>query len=115
VRTLCSAVLGLEAIVLFLAIPVALTLSDTSTGVVLWVGGALVVACFVGAGAMRGREQVGLAIGWVVQVVALASGFVVPAMFFLGGLFAILWFLAIRLGRKGDAATAAHEASRDGG
>lgn len=110
-RTLCSAVLLFEAIVLGLAIPVALALSDVSTGTVVGVGSALVVGCFLAAG-LLGRGPVGLAIGWLVQAGAVLSGFVVPLMFFLGGVFALLWFFAIRLGRIGDAATAAHRAEQ---
>jgi len=110
VRTLCSAVLVFEAIVLGLAIPVALALSDADGGAVVAVGLTLVVLCFLAAG-LLGRGQVGLAIGWVVQVAAVLAGFVIPVMFFLGVLFGLLWFFAIRLGRKGDAATAAHRAS----
>jgi hypothetical protein len=111
VRTLCSSVLLFEAIVLGLAIPVALALSDVDTGLVVGIGVALVVACFLAAG-LLGRGSAGLAIGWVVQVCAILAGFVIPVMFFLGGLFALLWFYAIHLGRKGDAATAAHQAEQ---
>ena len=100
-----------EAIVLGLAIPVALLLSDVDTALVLSVGIGLIVASVLAIG-LLGRGQVGLAIGWAVQVVAVLSGFVVPVMFFLGGLFALLWFYAIKLGRKGDAATAAHKAEQ---
>jgi hypothetical protein len=109
VRTLCSSVLLLQAIVIGLAIPVALALSDVPDSTVLWGGGILVLMCFVSAGLLR--SPVGLALGWAVQVGAILSGFVVPTMFFLGGVFALLWYFAIRLGRQGDAATAAHRAS----
>jgi len=34
------------------------------------------------------------------QVALVAAGLVVPVMFFLGLVFAALWFLAIHLGRK---------------
>jgi len=111
VRTLCSAVLLFEAIVLGLAIPVALTLSNVDNAVVIWVGTGLVVASLLAIG-LLGRGPAGLAIGWAVQVVAVLSGFVIPVMFFLGGLFALLWFYAIHLGRKGDIATAAHKAEQ---
>ena len=40
------------------------------------------------------------AAGWVVQLGAIALGFVVPLMFFLGALFALLWGTADFLGRK---------------
>ena len=36
--------------------------------------------------------------GWAVQVLVVASGFVVPAMFLLGAVFAGLWYAALRLG-----------------
>jgi hypothetical protein len=110
VRTLCSSVLVLQAIVLGLAIPVALTLSDVDNSLVLWTGGVLIVLCFVATG-LLGRGNVGLALGWLVQVASVLSGFVVPAMFALGLMFGVLWYFAIVLGRKGDAATAAHRAS----
>jgi hypothetical protein len=34
------------------------------------------------------------------QGLTIISGFAVPAMFFLGGIFAALWFTAIWLGRR---------------
>ena len=109
-RTLCSAVLLFQAIVLGLAIPVALALSDVDNTTVLRGGSVLVLLCFVSI-ATLGRGPVGLAIGWFVEVASVLAGFVVPTMFFLGGVFLVLWFLAIRLGRRGDAATAEHRAA----
>ena len=110
-RTLCSAVLLFEAIVLGLAIPVALTLSDVDNGLIIWTGVALILASVLAIG-LLGRGRVGITIGWAVQAVAVLSGFVVPVMFFLGGLFGLLWFYAIKLGRTGDEATAAHQAEQ---
>ena len=46
----------------------------------------------------------------VLQVLIIATGFIVPAMFFLGVVFAIMWFYAIRVGRQGDAIKAARQA-----
>ena len=61
------------------------------------------------------RSAWGYAAGWVVQVAAIGLGFVVPVMFFLGGVFALLWGTADFLGRKIEreraAAYAAHEAA----
>ena len=109
-RTLCSAVLVLEAIVLGLAIPVALTLSDLDNAVAGWGGAGLVVLCVLATG-LLGRP-IGLVLGWLVQVLAVLAGFFVPAMFLVGLMFVGLWAAAIHLGRKGDAARAAHEAAR---
>ena len=110
-RTLCSAVLLFQAIVLGLAVPVALHLSDADNGAVVAVGGTLVALCFVAAGLLG--TPAGLVIGWFVEVASVLAGFVVPTMFALGTVFLVLWYFAIRLGRKGDAATAAHRAAQD--
>jgi hypothetical protein len=110
VRTLCSAVLAFQAIVIGLAIPVALTLSDLDNAVAAWGGAALVLLCIVSAGLLG--KPIGLVLGWLVQVLTLLSGIAVPAMFAVGLIFGALWVAAIILGRKGDAATAAHEAAR---
>jgi len=40
-------------------------------------------------------------------------GFVISLMFYMGGLFAILWVVAIFLGRRGEAIKAALIASAD--
>ena len=39
-------------------------------------------------------------LGWAVQVAAIALGFAVPTMFFLGAVFLALWATAYFLGRK---------------
>jgi hypothetical protein len=43
-------------------------------------------------------------VGWVLQVVVVLTGVLAPPMFIVGGIFALLWGLAIRLGRQTDAA-----------
>ena len=70
--------------------------------------GAIMVACLFVAGSQK--RSWGLLAGWILQVIIIAMGFVVPTMFFLGLVFAILWFYAIRVGRRGDAVKAAREA-----
>ena len=105
---LCASVLVFEALVVALAIPVAVTVSDVNGATAGWVGGVLAVACIVCAGLLRSR--LGYVLGWVLQVLIIASGFVVPAMFALGAVFAGLWWLAIRLGRKAAAVEQARSA-----
>jgi hypothetical protein len=41
-----------------------------------------------------------------VQALALALGFVVPQMFALGAIFALLWYMALRLPKQAEAARA---------
>jgi hypothetical protein len=46
------------------------------------------------------RAEWAYRLGWAVQVAAIALGFVIPLMFVLGGIFALLWGSAYFLGRK---------------
>ena len=97
-RGMCAAVLCLEAITLGLTTPVMITISDVAAGTALTVGIGLAVVCLLLAGMLR-AEWAYLA-GYVVQVAAIALGFVVPVMFGLGIIFAALWAGADLLGRK---------------
>ncbi len=100
-RVLTSSVLVLEAIVVGLAIPVALV-AGGSDAWVAWILGALALVCLLLPGAF-GRSWF-LAAGWVVQVTVLATGLLVPMMVPLGAVFTALWWAAIRLARRADAA-----------
>jgi hypothetical protein len=46
-------------------------------------------------------------VGWGLQVLVVLTGLLAPAMFIVGGIFALLWGVAIRLGRQADAAGSA--------
>jgi len=109
---MCAAVLSLEAITLGLTTPVMITLTDVSTTTALALGLGLAVACLVLAGLLRSEWAYGA--GWAIQLAAIGMGFVVPMMFLLGAIFALLWGMAYFLGRKIEreraAAYAAHEA-----
>lgn len=108
-RVLGTSVLVFEAIVMALFIPVAYFLGQAADGpTAAWLGAGLVVLCIVAAGLVT--RPFGVILGWTVQVLVIACGFVVPAMFFVGGIFAALWWAAVRFGRKADAADAARDA-----
>ena len=111
-RGMCAAVLSLEAITLGLTTPVMITLTDVSTPTALALGLGLTLACLVLAGLLRSEWAYGA--GWVIQLAAIGMGFLVPMMFLLGAIFALLWGTATFLGRKIEreraAAYAAHEA-----
>ncbi|MGB9373755.1 MAG: DUF4233 domain-containing protein [Jiangellales bacterium] len=100
-RGLASGVLGLESMVLLLVIPVAVTIADINPWVAIPAGVVLIALCIVAIGGL-GRGW-GYSLGWVVQVLAIALGFVVPAMFVLGGIFALLWYSALRIARQVEA------------
>jgi len=113
-RGMCAAILCLEAITLGLTIPVMVSVSGVSVGRALAVGLGLTVACLLLAGMLRAEWA--YALGWVIQVAAIALGFVVPLMFFLGGIFALLWgsayFLGLKIERERAEAYAAFEADQ---
>ena len=97
-RRLCAAILTLEAIAFGLSTPVLISVAGVSTSTALWVGLGLTIGCFLVAGLLRFPWAYWL--GWALQVGAIAVGFEVPAMFFLGALFLALWATAYFLGRK---------------
>ncbi len=97
-RSLCATVLSVEAITLGLTTPVMITLADVPKGTALWIGLGLAVGCIVVAGLLRAEWAYWL--GHAIQVAAIALGFVVPLMFVLGPIFAVLWGTAYGVGRK---------------
>jgi hypothetical protein len=113
-RGMCAAILCLEAITLGLTTPVLVSVSDVALGTALGIGLGLAVACLLLAGMLR-REWA-YALGWAVQVAAIALGFVIPLMFFLGAVFALLWgtgdFLGRKIERERAAAFAAYDAQQ---
>lgn len=99
-RVIAASVLVFEALVVVLAIPVAVTLGDVDAAVAITGGLLLVALCLLAAGTLT--RSWGYSIGWLVQVLLLLSGFVVHAMFLVGGLFAVLWIVGLRVGRRGE-------------
>jgi Protein of unknown function (DUF4233) len=110
---MCAAILVFEGMVVFFAMLVALDLSDVDNATLWWVGSTTLVACVVLAGLLR--RSGAIAAGSVLQVLIIGTGVVVPTMYFLGALFAGLWFLAIFLGRRVERLQAAAAAESDGG
>jgi hypothetical protein len=100
-RQLCGTVLAMEAIVIGLAIPVAIVLEHVHRGLAGGVGGGLAVCALLLSGVV-GRPGMGwtLVAGTVLQVLVIAAGAVVPAMYGLGAIFAALWITGIWLARR---------------
>ena len=98
-RSLLAALLGLEAVAVGLAIPVAVVAGGrpASTG---WALGVLAVLLLVGAGAVRRPH--GVAVGWALQALVLLAGLLEPALAVLGTVFLVVWVLAIVYGARGD-------------
>lgn len=99
-RSMCAGMLTLQAVVLFLAGLVMTGLTDIGFAAALGIGLSLAALCLVAAGMLR--RPVGYWLGWAVQVVSVALGFVVTMMFFLGAVFGALWAASYFLGAKID-------------
>jgi hypothetical protein len=109
-RSLCATVLAAEAIIVGLTIPVMITISDVSAATALWIGLGLAVGCLLTAGLLR--SEWGYWLGHTLQLAAIALGVVVPLMFFLGPILALLWGTAFLVGRKIERERAAWDAEQ---
>ncbi len=95
-----STILILEAFVVGFAGLVAHGL-DLAEPMVLWavfggVGLGLIVA------AVAVRLPGGLVVGSALQLAVLGLGVAIPMVFVVGGIFVVLWVVAVRLGRRID-------------
>ena len=97
-RGMCAAILSLEAVVLGLTTPVMINLAHVPWRTAVWIGLGLCVVCLLLAGLLR--WEAAYVVGWAIQAAAIGLGFVVPMMFVLGAIFALLWGTAYFLGRK---------------
>ena len=100
-----SSVLSIEAFIVFFAALAAfgLVARDWSTPAKVWlmVGAVVLAAVFVMACVVL-RRPWGYAAGWVLQLVLIATGFVVPAMFVIGAMCALAWWYAVVKGGSMD-------------
>ncbi|MFF8312946.1 DUF4233 domain-containing protein [Streptomyces lydicus] len=113
-RMLCASTLIGEFFVIGFAGLVAMQLTDLSTVTIWTVSGIAMLLSVVLCGMLT--RPGGVQLGWALQIALIASGFVLPTMFFLGAVFAALWWASVHYGRKVDAAKArwAAEASTAG-
>ena|GEM_PF-3513927 len=100
VESLGAIVLIFESVVMFLGALAIFGLKALPPEQALGGGAILVLALFVTAGVLRWYW--GIVVGSVLQVVVLLTGVFVPAMWFVGGVFAILWSYAIYTGLRLD-------------
>ena len=86
----------------FLVMDFALLIAMNKHGALaLSLGATLALVILLTAGVMK--KMTGWYLGTVWQLCLIAYGVVVPAMYFLGLLFAGLWVSAYVIGRKGEA------------
>lgn len=110
-RGMCSAVLFLEAIALGLSTPVMISVAGVGAATALPVGLGLALLCILTSGMLR--QEWAYSLGWAIQGAAITLGFLVATMFFIGGIFALLWASADLLGRKIEREKAAAYAAFD--
>ena len=104
-RRLCGTVLVMEAVIVLLAIVPAKMMEHVSGGTAAALGGGIALVAILLAGCV-GRPRMGWALyaGSALQLLVIASGVVIPAMYVLGVIFAALWFTGIWLARKVESA-----------
>ncbi|MFB7635025.1 DUF4233 domain-containing protein [Streptomyces sp. NPDC056149] len=103
-RTLCASTLIGEFFVIGFAGLVAMQLTDLSR-VTIWIVSGIAMLLSVLLCGMLSRPG-GIQLGWALQIALIASGLVVPTMYFLGAVFAALWWASVHYGRKIDEAKA---------
>lgn len=103
-RTLCASTLIGELFVIGFAGLVAMKDPDLSTSTVWLVSGIAMLLCVLLCGMVT--RPGGVALGWALQLALIASGVFVPTMYFLGAIFAALWWASVHFGRKVDEAKA---------
>lgn len=97
---LSATVLFLEAIVIALTIVPAVQLEHVRPATAGLAAGIVAFAAIVLGALARRFLPVVLAGGSLLQVLVIASGVVLPAMYVLGGIFTILWVTGIWLGHR---------------
>ncbi len=109
-ESLLSIVLGLEAFLVFFVTLAAFGLKVLEP-VTAFVGGtALIVALVLVAGLLR--FPWGVWLGWLLQAALVATGILLPVMFFIAAGFVGIWIYCFIKGRQLDRAKAAHFANR---
>ncbi|MFD5032030.1 DUF4233 domain-containing protein [Streptomyces sp. NPDC058220] len=103
-RTLCASTLLGEFFVIGFAGLVAMKSDDLSVGTIWTVCGVGMLLSVLLCGVIT--RPGGIQLGWALQIALIASGFVVPTMFFLGAVFAVLWWASVHYGREIDKAKA---------
>lgn len=112
-RTLCSSTLIGEALLIMFAGLVAMRLSDVPSATLWTVCAIAMVLCLLLCGFVT--RPFGVALGWVLQLGLIASGAVVPIMYALGAVFAVLWWCSVHYGRRIDRIRAERAAAGNDG
>jgi hypothetical protein len=104
VKKYCATVLMMEAIVIALAIPIAIHIDHLTPRTAALTGGIGAVAAVLLAVLARRQLKVTVVLGRLLPLYLVASGQIVPVMYFLGAVFAAFWAGGIWLARREERA-----------
>ena len=107
-RVLAAAVLTMESMLMGFALLIA---KDDASLTEIILGAVLAILFIFNAGLLKRKG--GYLLGSFLQIFIIGYGLVVPHMYYMGGVFATLWIIAILLGRRGEAIKASLIAQRD--
>lgn len=107
-KVLGRSVLVMEAITLGFALLIVRLENDRAD---LLIGIVIMLLLLLNSGLLR--MPFGWWLGWILQGATILYGLIIPSMFFMGAIFAALWFAAIYFGRKGEAIRASLIAERE--
>ncbi|WP_104161305.1 DUF4233 domain-containing protein [Arthrobacter sp. ZGTC212] len=97
-----STVLVLEAfLVLFATLAVFGLQRDVLSPAIILTGGLVLFAALIGTCAILSKPA-GPVIGWILQLVIIATGFLEPMMFLIGAIFAATWWYGLKTGMRLD-------------
>ncbi len=98
-------VLGLEIVVVFLGALAVFGLGTLPPVPALGGGAAVIVLAVAAIGTLKGT--VGVVLGWIVQVILVAGGLLLPELYLVGALFVALWAYCMIVGGRIDRRNAA--------
>lgn len=87
-----------EIVVFILAIPGMIQVENVPVGQAVGAGGGAALLPLLAAATLRHRF--GWVLAWMAQLAALALGLLTPWMYFVGGVFAVLFVVSFVLGRR---------------
>ena len=114
---LCGSILICELFVVYFAVLTTFGLSVKAAQTLglaqLLIGASVIAVIAIVAAATLprriGQRRPGVVIGWIVQALLIASGFVLSSMFFVGVLFLALWAAAVYWSARIDREVAARD------
>ncbi|MCU1515085.1 MAG: hypothetical protein JWO10_2175 [Microbacteriaceae bacterium] len=104
-ESLLSIVLALEAVLVFFVALAAYALKVVPAGVAF--GGGVVLIALLVLDSRLVRRPAGRWFGWLLQAALIATGILLPLMYFIGAGFLAIWIYCFITGRRLDARKAA--------